>query len=155
MLITELGQVDAVEGQDGSLPPFQAHPQFHIGRHAFHGAPRRDGEEVQQGDLVRQDGRARQLVHLHTPCLDGEFPGRKMGDFPVVMLDNAGNVLYREGNGRIVQAEEQDRIHRPGGGGDQVLDTDRRHAQILDLRDVAAPEAREDPEQQGAQPDFP
>ena len=136
MLITELGQVDAIEGQDGSLPPFQAHPQFHIGRHALHGAPRRDGEEVQQGDLVRQDGRARQFVHLHTPCLDGEFPGRKMGDFPVVMLDNTGNVLHREGNGRIVQA-------------------DRRHAQILDLRDVAAPEAREDPEQQGAQPDFP
>ncbi len=155
MLITELGQVDAVEGQDGSLPTLQAHPQFHIGRHALHGPPRRDGEEVQQGDLVRQDGRARQFVHLHTPCLDGKFPGRKMGDFPVVMLDDAGNILHREGNGRIVQAEEQDRVHRTGGGRDQVLDADRRHAEILDLRDVATPKAREDPEQQGTQPDFP
>ena len=92
---------------------------------------------------------------MHTPCLYRQFAGREVGDLPVVVLDDTGHILHRKGNGRVVQAEEQDRVHRPGGGGDQVLDADRRHAQILDLRDVAAPEARQDPEEQGSDPDFP
>ena len=45
-LLIELGQVHPVEGQGRPLPSLQAHPQFHIGRQAFHGPPRRDGEQI-------------------------------------------------------------------------------------------------------------
>ena len=155
VLLAELRQVQIVEGQDFSFPAPQADPKLDIGRHPLQGPACPDREQVQQRDLVRQDGRAGQFINLRAPCLYREFPGRKPGEFAVVVLHHAGNVLHREGDGRIVQAEEQDRVHRPGRSGDQVLDAHGGDGEILDLRDVTAGDGRQDRQEQGSDPYFP
>ncbi len=79
-----------------------------------------------------------QFIHLRAARLHRQLAGGKMGDLSSVALHHPLHVLRREGNGRIVDSQQEDTVQGTGRCGHDVFYTHGRHPDLADLGDRAA-----------------